>query len=69
MVHPQLKNHNKFAMDGAVLVGVGSHNWGGLDEVIMHLLHLDDIQLPTLSTLVKGAKFEVVKIGVLEIIG
>ncbi len=28
----------------------------------MHLLHLDDIQLPTLSTLVKGAKVEVVKI-------
>jgi hypothetical protein len=48
-------------MDGA-LVGVGSHNWGGLDEIITHLLHLDDIQLPTLATLVKGAKFEVVKI-------
>lgn len=33
-----------------------------MDEIIMHLLHLDDIQLPTLSTLVKGAKVEVVKI-------
>jgi hypothetical protein len=31
-------------------------------KLLLHLLHLDDIQLATLSTLVKGAKFEVVKI-------
>ncbi len=63
MVYPQLNNHNKVAMDGA-LVGVGSHNWGGLDWMKLLCIYCTWMTFSYLHCphWFKGAKVEVVKI-------
>jgi hypothetical protein len=71
MVHPQLNNHNKFAMDGALLVGVVlghiiGEDWMKLLCIYCTWMTFSYLPCPHWS---KVQIFEVVKIGVLEIIG